>query len=75
MNYGTGIKQQVGTEGIEYNILILILCTIGLFIILSCSGYRLTKRVGVALFSVYIVFIVLQILIEMHVLFPLDCSS
>ncbi|KRG07049.1 sodium/potassium/calcium exchanger 4 [Drosophila mojavensis] len=75
MNYGTGIKQQVGTEGIEYNILILILCTIGLFIVLSCSGYRLTKRVGVALFTVYTVFIVLQILIEMHVLFPVDCTS
>lgn len=75
MNYGTGEKQQVGTQGIEYNIIILILSTIALFIILSCSGYRLTKRVGVALFSVYTVFIVLQILIEMNVFFPLVCSS
>ncbi|XP_062138665.1 sodium/potassium/calcium exchanger 3 [Drosophila sulfurigaster albostrigata] len=75
MNYGTGEKQQVGTQGIEYNIIILILSTIALFIILSCSGYRLTKRVGVALFVVYTVFIVLQILIEMNVFFPLVCSS
>lgn len=75
INYGTGEKQQVGTQGIEYNILILIFCTIALFIVLSCSGYRLTKRVGIALFSVYTVFIVLQILIEMNVFFPMDCSS
>lgn len=65
----------MGTQGIEYNIIILILSTIALFIILSCSGYRLTKRVGVALFTVYTVFIVLQILIEMNVFFPLVCSS
>lgn len=65
----------MGTQGIEYNIIILILSTIALFIILSCSGYRLTKRVGVALFIVYTVFIVLQILIEMNVFFPLVCSS
>ncbi|KRF80531.1 sodium/potassium/calcium exchanger 4 [Drosophila virilis] len=75
INYGTGEKQQVGTQGIEYNILILIFCTIALFVVLSCSGYRLTKRVGIALFSVYTVFIVLQILIEMNVFFPMDCSS
>ncbi|XP_039233730.1 probable sodium/potassium/calcium exchanger CG1090 isoform X4 [Drosophila yakuba] len=75
INYGTGEPQQVGTQGIEYNILILIISTVALFIILSFSGYRLTKRVGVALFTVYGVFIVLQILIEMNVFFPRDCSS
>ncbi|ALC49669.1 CG17167, partial [Drosophila busckii] len=75
INYGSGELQQVGTQGIEYNILILIVSTIALYIILSCSGYRLTKRVGVALFLVYAIFIVLQILIEMNVFFPLVCSS
>ncbi|KMY91738.1 sodium/potassium/calcium exchanger 4 isoform X1 [Drosophila simulans] len=75
IHYGTGEPQQVGTQGIEYNILILIISTVALFIILSFSGYRLTKRVGVALFTVYGVFIVLQILIEMNVFFPRDCSS
>nr|NP_001287645.1 uncharacterized protein Dmel_CG17167, isoform E [Drosophila melanogaster]EYR77334.1 uncharacterized protein Dmel_CG17167, isoform E [Drosophila melanogaster] len=75
IHYGTGEPQQVGTQGIEYNILILIISTMALFIILSFSGYRLTKRVGVALFTVYGVFIVLQILIEMNVFFPRDCSS
>ncbi|KAH8246083.1 hypothetical protein KR026_006242, partial [Drosophila bipectinata] len=75
IHYGSGEPQQVGTQGIEYNILILIISTIALFIILSFSGYRLTKRVGVALFTVYAVFIVLQILIEMNVFFPRDCSS
>ncbi|XP_037728035.1 sodium/potassium/calcium exchanger 2 isoform X1 [Drosophila subpulchrella] len=75
IHYGSGEPQQVGTQGIEYNILILIISTVALFVILSFSGYRLTKRVGVALFTVYGVFIVLQILIEMNVFFPRDCSS
>ncbi|SPP89639.1 sodium/potassium/calcium exchanger 3 isoform X2 [Drosophila guanche] len=75
IHYGSGEPQQVGTQGIEYNILILIISTVALFVILSFSGYRLTKRVGIALFSVYGVFIVLQILIEMNVFFPRDCSS
>ncbi|XP_030379119.1 sodium/potassium/calcium exchanger 3 [Scaptodrosophila lebanonensis] len=74
LNYNTGEPQQVGTQGIEYNIFILLASTIALFVVLSFSGYRLTKRVGVALFSVYTVFIVLQILIEMNVFFPKDCS-
>ncbi|KAH8338179.1 hypothetical protein KR059_011188, partial [Drosophila kikkawai] len=75
IHYGSGEPQQVGTQGIEYNILILIISTVALFVVLSCSGYRLTKKVGVALFSVYGVFIVLQILIEMNVFFPRDCST
>ncbi|XP_055911883.1 sodium/potassium/calcium exchanger 4 isoform X2 [Eupeodes corollae] len=61
------------SQGIEYTILILMASTIGLFVVLSCSGYRLTKRAGIALFTVYGIFIALQILIEMNVFFPKQC--
>ncbi|XP_067636272.1 sodium/potassium/calcium exchanger 4 isoform X2 [Eurosta solidaginis] len=64
---------KIASQGIELNILILLLCTISLFIVLSFSGYRLTKRAGITLFLIYCVFIVLQILIEMNVLFPKQC--
>ncbi|XP_075156034.1 sodium/potassium/calcium exchanger 5 isoform X1 [Haematobia irritans] len=74
INYGTspnGIN--VAAQGIEYSIFILMLCTLSLFLGLSFTGYRLTKRLGAILLSVYIVFIVLQILIEMNVFFEKKC--
>ncbi|KAI8117770.1 hypothetical protein FF38_08220 [Lucilia cuprina] len=77
MNYGMadGMNRiKIAAQGIEYSILILMLCTVTLFVGLSLSGYRLTKRVGLLLFIVYVVFIVLQILIEMNVFFPKQCS-
>lgn len=61
------------SQGIEYTIFILMASTIGLFVVLSFSGYRLTKRAGIALFTVYTIFITLQILIEMNVFFPKQC--
>ncbi|KAL9871827.1 sodium/potassium/calcium exchanger 4 isoform 2-T2 [Glossina fuscipes fuscipes] len=41
--------------------------------VLSFSGYRLTKRVGLVLLAVYVIFIILQISIEMNVFFPKKC--
>ncbi|XP_004523685.1 sodium/potassium/calcium exchanger 4 isoform X2 [Ceratitis capitata] len=76
MNYGKtdgSAVINIAAQGIEFNILILLLCTASLFLILSFSGYRLTKRAGVALIGIYLVFIVLQILIEMNVFFPEQC--
>ncbi|XP_055843681.1 sodium/potassium/calcium exchanger 3 isoform X1 [Episyrphus balteatus] len=61
------------SQGIEYTIFILMASTFSLFIILSFSGYRLTKKAGIALFTVYTIFIALQILIEMNVFFPKQC--
>ncbi|XP_037934795.1 sodium/potassium/calcium exchanger 4-like [Teleopsis dalmanni] len=61
-------KINIASKGIEYNIFILILSTFALFTILSLSGYRLTKRAGIALLSVYTIFIVLQILIELQII-------
>uniref|UniRef100_A0A1B0FJK1 Sodium/calcium exchanger membrane region domain-containing protein n=1 Tax=Glossina morsitans morsitans TaxID=37546 RepID=A0A1B0FJK1_GLOMM len=63
----------IAAQGIEFNILILILCTLSLFIVLSFSGYRLTKRVGLVLLAVYVIFIILQISIEMNIFFPKKC--
>uniref|UniRef100_T1PIS5 Sodium/calcium exchanger protein n=1 Tax=Musca domestica TaxID=7370 RepID=T1PIS5_MUSDO len=63
----------VAAQGIEYSIFILMLCTLSLFLGLSFTGYRLTKRLGGILLTVYAVFIVLQILIEMNVFFPKKC--
>lgn len=63
----------VAAQGIEYSIFILMLCTLSLFFGLSFTGYRLTKRLGGILFTVYAVFIVLQVLIEMNVFFPKKC--
>ncbi|XP_018797005.1 PREDICTED: sodium/potassium/calcium exchanger 4 [Bactrocera latifrons] len=76
MNYGKtdgSAMIQIAAQGIEFNIIILLLCTLSLFLVLSFSGYRLTKRAGIALIGVYLVFIVLQILIEMNVFFPKQC--
>ncbi|XP_037935584.1 sodium/potassium/calcium exchanger 3-like [Teleopsis dalmanni] len=64
---------EIATQGFEYTMLILIVSTMALFIILSFSGYRLTKRAGLALFSAYAILITLEILIEMNVFFPKQC--
>jgi len=76
INYGkeNGENQiLIGSQGIEYSLLILLFSVIALFTILSLSGYRLTKRVGIALFAAYTILIVLQILIEMNIFFPKKC--
>lgn len=59
----------------EYNILILLVAVITLYIVLTLAKYRLKRSVGVTLISVYIVFITLGVLLEMNVFFPgLICS-
>lgn len=58
----------------EYNILILLLAVISLYIILTLARYRLKRSVGIALLSVYLIFITFGILLEMNVFFPNVCS-
>lgn len=59
----------------EYNILILLFAVIALYIILTLAKYRLKRTVGIALITVYLVFITLGVLLEINVFFPdLICS-
>lgn len=60
----------INSQGIEYSIGILLLSTLSLFIIMSIAGFRLRRSTGIILFLVYLVYITLQILIEMNVFFP-----
>jgi len=71
---GVASKIEIAAQGIEYSIAILIIATISLYALLSMSGYRLTKRIGFSLLSIYLILIILQILLEMNVFFPENCS-
>lgn len=66
---------QLNPYSTEYNILILLLAVIALYVILTIARYRLKRTVGIALLSVYLIFITFGILLEMNVFFPqLACS-
>lgn len=72
VNYNVPGKNviHISSYGIEYTLGILVLSTISLFVILTISGFRLRRRVGLALITVWGVFIVLQVLIEMNIFWP-----
>lgn len=58
----------------EYNILLLLVAVIALYIILTVSRYRLQRSVGIALFIVYGLIITIAIMLEMNVFFPNVCA-
>ncbi|CAD7088177.1 unnamed protein product [Hermetia illucens] len=73
MNMQKGIPViYISTDSIEYVIGILILSTVTLFAIFAISGFRLRRTTGLALLVAYFVYISLQVLIEMDVIFPSD---
>lgn len=59
----------------EYNILILLIAVITLYVVLTLAKYRLKRSVGLSLISAYTVFITLGVLLEMNVFFPDLISS
>lgn len=59
----------------EYNILILLIAVITLYVVLTLAKYRLKRSVGLSLISAYSVFITLGVLLEMNVFFPDLISS
>ncbi|CAD7088176.1 unnamed protein product [Hermetia illucens] len=68
MNMEKGINEiYISSDNIEYIIGILLLSTVTLFAILAIFGFRLRRMTGVALLTAYLVYITLQVLIEMDV--------
>lgn len=77
LNRNTPGKQsiQLNAYTTEYNILLLLLAVIALYIILTFAKYRLKRTVGFALIIVYSFCITIGILLEMNVFFPnIICS-
>lgn len=77
INRNTPGKQSIllNPNSTEYNILLLLLAVIALYVILYISGHRLKRSVGIALISVYSFCITIGILLEMNVFFPdIICS-
>lgn len=58
----------------EYNILLLFLAVIALYVVLTVSRYRLMRSVGYALAIIYGFIITFAILLEMNVFFPNVCA-
>lgn len=58
----------------EYNILLLFLAVIALYVVLTVSRYRLMRSVGITLSIMYGLIITFAILLEMNVFFPSVCA-
>ncbi|XP_063697217.1 sodium/potassium/calcium exchanger Nckx30C-like [Culicoides brevitarsis] len=56
-------------NGLEFTIIILLLALTSLYIIISCTGFRLTRTVGFILLFFYTVFVTIGILMNMGLLF------
>lgn len=56
-------------NGMEFTIMILLLAILSLYLIISCTGYRLTRLIGASLFCVYVIFVTIGILMNMGILF------
>lgn len=56
-------------NGMEFTIMILLLAILSLYLIISCSGYRLTRLIGATLLCVYVIFVTIGILMNMGMLF------
>lgn len=65
----------LNSSSTEYNILILLIAVITLYVVLTLAKYRLKRSVGLSLISAYTVFITLGVLLEMNVFFPDLISS
>lgn len=65
----------LNSSSTEYNILILLIAVITLYVVLTLAKYRLKRSVGLSLISAYSVFITLGVLLEMNVFFPDLISS
>lgn len=56
-------------NGLEFTIMLLLLALLALYLIISCSGFRLTRRIGFTLISIYSIFVTVGILMNMGILF------
>lgn len=66
---------KINSSSMEYNILLLLLAVIALYIVLTVSRYRLKKSVGFTLITVYAVFISFGVMLEMNVFTPAATCS
>lgn len=66
---------QLNPYSTEYNIFLLFLAVIALYIVLTFARYRLKRSVGITLLIVYFIFITFGILFEMNVFFRSEACS
>lgn len=57
----------------EYNILLLLVSVIALYIVLTLARYRLKRSVGITLLTLYIIIVTFAVLLEINVFFPTAC--
>ncbi|KAG4065953.1 hypothetical protein HA402_006671 [Bradysia odoriphaga] len=60
----------LNSYGVEYTIASLLVATILLYVVLAIAKYRLNKKVGFSLLTIYAIFLTLGILMELDVLLP-----
>lgn len=72
-SYNTNPTVQLDSNGIESTVLLLFLSVFLLYIIMSLSGYRLSKTVGLSLFISYLILIILSVLFEMNLIQSIAC--
>lgn len=56
-------------KGLEFTIIILLLALLALYLIISCSGFHLTRLIGVSLLTIYVIFVTIGILMNMGIIF------
>lgn len=60
--------------GIEYTIVSLLVATVLLYAVLATAKYHLNKLVGLALLTIYSIFLTVGVLLELDIIFPSsDC--
>ncbi|XP_063704609.1 sodium/potassium/calcium exchanger 4-like isoform X2 [Culicoides brevitarsis] len=67
VDFASGVTPLVNiyNNGMEFTIMILLLAILSLYLIISCSGYRLTRTIGGSLLCVYIIFVTIASLIQL----------
>jgi solute carrier family 24 (sodium/potassium/calcium exchanger), member 4 len=68
----TGANHNIGSSGLEWVVLSLILAVISLYMIVMLAKYVLRTRLGFILAGTYIIFVTFAILVEMDILISND---
>lgn len=60
----------LNSSGIEYTISSLLVAIVLLYAVLTIAKYHLNKRVGFSLLTIYSIFLIVGVLMELDIIFP-----
>ena len=60
----------VGTEGLKFSVLVLVLMLAAVIVSIACSSWRMTKTLGGIMFGLYAAFMAINLLVEYDVVTP-----